>query len=132
MSDVNPKNTVDTTNISACKSSAQTPSDNKDLLYGKGTGKLRYYDQASSWMEAEEQAVKALCHQSAFYYASLTKMNDNGHATDISKVMRYEMDLEVRNLIVVGRAYDVKDNYCIVWVACKKSDISPWRGTKNE
>ncbi|MGB7567107.1 MAG: hypothetical protein WBM07_04550 [Chitinivibrionales bacterium] len=128
----NPKNTIDITNASACKSSLREQSNDEALLYGKGTVKMSFYAQASSWMMAEEQAVKALCRQSAFYYASLVKMNDNGHTTDISKVMRYEMDLEVRNLTVVSRAYEVKDNYCTVWVACKKSDISPWKDTKNE
>jgi len=126
----NPKNTIDTTKISACKSPLREQNNDDAFLYGKGTVKMSFYAQASSWMMAEEQAVKVLCRQSAFYYASIVKMNDNGHTTDISKVMRYEMDIEVRNLIVVSRAYDVKDNYCTVLVACKKSDISPWKGNE--
>jgi hypothetical protein len=130
-----PKIAIDTSNTSGCDAPAINDTQlirDSGLLYGKGTCKMLYYDQASSWMEAEEQAVKTLCRQSAIYYVSLIKMRDSGNRTELSKVMRYEMDIEVIDLTVVSRYYEVAGNTCTVCVACRKNDIHPWKGTQNE
>lgn len=129
---INTKSGIDTAEISACESSGSPYIVDTAMLYAKGTSKFNLYDQASSWMTAEEQAIKTLCRQSAFYFASQVKMSDDRQTTDVRKVIRYEMDLEVKNLRVISRSYDVVQNACIVSVACNKTDISPWKGTPNE
>jgi hypothetical protein len=97
-------------------------------LYGKGTCGLSYYNQAISWMCAEESAVKNLCRQSLIRISSITKGITSNDMSNINATVSIEMDIEVRNARVVARYYDLKSNSCIVWIACKKSDVIPWKG----
>jgi hypothetical protein len=121
--------TADTTNVKGCESSeeSQKQPDNAEYLLGKGSSKLQLYDQASSWMRAEELAIKEVCHQSVMHYASLQRMHVSGDQTQISTTMRYEQDLVVKNVKIISRHYDLESRFCTVWAACKKSDIYPWK-----
>jgi len=120
--------TIDTTNVSGCSSTRFYPNDESGYLYGKGTAKLSYYNQASSWMAAEELGIKTLCRQSVVKYATMEKMNESDTQTEISNTVCYELDLVVKNVIVLSRYYNPGDRTCTVWVACKKTDVNPWKG----
>jgi hypothetical protein len=122
--------TIDTSVVSACRSSpdgAAGPDADTQFIYGRGAHTLQYYGQASSWMAAEESAIKALCRQSVVHYASLVKMHETGERTEISRTSRYGMDLVVRNVKIVCRYYDVAATTCTVWAACRKTDIHSWK-----
>jgi hypothetical protein len=119
---------IDTTDVSGCNAMVFHPDNDTRQLYGKGTVKLSYYDQASSWIAAEELGIKILCRQSVVHYATMQKMNESDDQTEISTTVRYALDLVVKNIMVVSRYYNPGERTCTVWVACKKTDVNPQKG----
>ena len=98
-----------------------------EMLYARGESRFLYYDQASSWMKAEENAIKHLCQKSAFHFASLQKYHENGTGNQLSETYKLSVDLLVQGITVNERYYDPVNRMCYVLVSCRKSEIVSYK-----
>lgn len=102
----------------------ETPKEN-GKIFAKSSKIFTYYDQASSWMQAEEDAIKNLCQNSVIHLETLQMYNSNNNNEELSDVFKVTLDLTVKNINIVQRYYDVKTQTCHVLVSCKSEDIVP-------
>jgi len=100
---------------------------NNEMLSAKAAETFNYYDQASPWMVAEENAIKQLAQQSVYHFASLQKYIQTGDKEELSETYQITLDLIISNINVVKRYYDPQKKSCNVIVSCRKSDIKPYQ-----
>jgi hypothetical protein len=111
--------TIDTSRIDPCGFSKTLPKVVCNRLIANGEYRFEYYNQALSWMHAEENAVKALCNWALHWFSALQKKNGE----EISTVMMKRFDLSIKNIRIEQRRYDEQGNICNVTISCDTTDI---------
>lgn len=112
---------IDTARVDACAYSRKIEEKGYGKITATGEYRLEYYNQSLSWMHAEENAVKELCDQVLYHFASLRKKTGSEMSTTIMK----QFDLSVRKITIEQRTFDTENNLCRVTISCDTSDVIP-------
>jgi hypothetical protein len=113
--------TIDTTRVDACTYSRKPNEKTTGRIIATGEYRFEYYNQSLSWMHAEESAVKELCDQALFRFASLRKKTES----EMSTTMLKQFDLSIKNIVIEQRVFNADDNVCRVTISCDADDIVP-------
>ncbi|MDO5575616.1 MAG: hypothetical protein Q4F84_00940, partial [Fibrobacter sp.] len=124
LASLNKNITPDTTRVKIYDSESQARVQFVDgRVYAKGYSPLYTYNQHSSWIAAEENAIKQLREQCGYSVAVLDRYYTGSNGTSSETAVKTGHDLAIRHIKIEHRYFDTINRECVVVVSAPKNQI---------